>query len=358
MNPLRMIRSAAIRSRFARLLLLILAFTAAYSPVRAAIPPLFRVQAGLSVNNISLIINDLDPLSQQIGNYYQNARKVPAENLIHIRFETGQTVISPAKFQEIMKIVRNRTPESVQAYVLTWNTPYRVGCMSVTTAFAAGYNESFCAKGCNPTLTSPYYNSKSGAPYSDYGWRPTIMLAGRSFESVTRLIDRGVASDHTYPIGKAYLLSTSDKARNSRAHWFNPIKQAFKNLWDVEVIQADSIRNRSDVMFYFTGLTRVPDIRSNRFLPGALADHLTSTGGKLTDSRQMSILEWLEAGATGSYGTVVEPCNFPQKFPNPGIVMSNYLRGSTLIEAYWKSVAWPGQGIFVGEPLAKPFGGP
>jgi hypothetical protein len=32
-----------------------------------------------------------------------------------------------------------------------------------------------------------------------------------------------------------------------------------------------------------------------------------------------------------------------------------YLRGSSLIEAYWKSVAQPGQGIFVGEPLAKPF---
>jgi hypothetical protein len=27
-----------------------------------------------------------------------------------------------------------------------------------------------------------------------------------------------------------------------------------------------------------------------------------------------------------------------------------------LIEAYWKSVAWPGQGIFIGEPLARPFG--
>ena len=25
------------------------------------------------------------------------------------------------------------------------------------------------------------------------------------------------------------------------------------------------------------------------------------------------------------------------------------------IEAYWKSVAWPGQGVFIGEPLATPF---
>jgi hypothetical protein len=37
------------------------------------------------------------------------------------------------------------------------------------------------------------------------------------------------------------------------------------------------------------------------------------------------------------------------------MLMDYYLRGNTLIEAYWKSVAEPGQGIFVGEPLAKPF---
>jgi hypothetical protein len=36
--------------------------------------------------------------------------------------------------------------------------------------------------------------------------------------------------------------------------------------------------------------------------------------------------------------------------------MQNYLRGQTLIEAYWRSVQQPGQGIFIGEPLARPFG--
>jgi hypothetical protein len=70
----------------------------------------------------------------------------------------------------------------------------------------------------------------------------------------------------------------------------------------------------------------------------------------------MSALRWLEAGATGSYGTVTEPCNFVDKFPRPNIVIDRYLNGETLLEAYWKSVAWPGQGVFIGEPLARPFG--
>jgi hypothetical protein len=71
----------------------------------------------------------------------------------------------------------------------------------------------------------------------------------------------------------------------------------------------------------------------------------------------MSSLRWLEAGATGSYGAVVEPCNYPAKFPVPAVVMAHYLQGETLIEAYWKSVQMPGQGIFIGEPLARPFAG-
>jgi hypothetical protein len=32
--------------------------------------------------------------------------------------------------------------------------------------------------------------------------------------------------------------------------------------------------------------------------------------------------------------------------------MRRYLDGETLLEAYWKSVAMPGQGIFIGDPLA------
>jgi hypothetical protein len=35
--------------------------------------------------------------------------------------------------------------------------------------------------------------------------------------------------------------------------------------------------------------------------------------------------------------------------------MRHYLAGETLIESYWKSVAMPGQGLFIGEPLAAPY---
>jgi uncharacterized protein (TIGR03790 family) len=90
--------------------------------------------------------------------------------------------------------------------------------------------------------------------------------------------------------------------------------------------------------------------------PGALADHLTSFGGQLTGrSGQTSALAWIDAGATASYGTVSEPCNHVQKFPHPQLLLLHYLQGASAIEAYWKSVRWPQQGLFIGDPLAAPF---
>ena len=109
--------------------------------------------------------------------------------------------------------------------------------------------------------------------------------------------------------------------------------------------------------FYLTGLADVPQIATNTYLPGAIADHLTSYGGYIPQNGgQMSIVRWLEAGATASYGTAFEPCNYTNKFPNALTLLPHYFRGETVIEAYWKSVEWPGEGVFVGEPLARPWG--
>jgi hypothetical protein len=142
-----------------------------------------------------------------------------------------------------------------------------------------------------------------------------------------------------------------------RAAGYPALRAQMQRILPTEIVEADVLENKSDVMFYFTGLTHVPSLDRNRFLPGAVGDHLTSAGGVLFGGGQMSSLAWLQAGATGSYGAVVEPCNFPAKFPVPAIVMAHYLQGETLIEAYWKSVQMPGQGIFIGEPLARPFAG-
>jgi len=227
--------------------------------------------------------------------------------------------------------------------------------MSITTAFAFGYDPAFCADGCKPTRPSSYFNSRATLPFTELNIRPTMSIAATSFDQAKALIDRGVQSDGSFPFGTAYLLSTSDTARSVRRKWYPIVEAMFRDRLNVRELQQDALMNKNDVLFYFVGKESVEGLETLRFVPGAIADHLTSAGGVLTGGSQMSALRWLEAGATASYGTVTEPCNYLQKFPHPAVVIGHYLEGETLIEAYWKSVNMPGQGIFVGEPLATPF---
>jgi hypothetical protein len=91
------------------------------------------------------------------------------------------------------------------------------------------------------------------------------------------------------------------------------------------------------------------------FVPGAMADNLTSYGGLIFEaSGHTGVTNFLTAGATASYGTIVEPCNWLQKFPVPHTYFYQ-ARGFPIAECYYQSLANPFQGILVGEPLAAPF---
>jgi uncharacterized protein (TIGR03790 family) len=309
----------------------------------------------LGAAQLAVVINVADPLSVAIGDYYVQARHIPQRNVARVAFGYHRTIIGAAEFAALKAAIDAQLPPDIQAYALTWARPYRAECMSITAAFAFGFDTRYCATGCQLTRLSRYFDSDSPLPYGELGVRPAMSLAAATLSEAKSLIDRGVRSDGTAPPGTAYLLYGGDPARDVRAMGYADAAMLARQRVRIAILNARELQNRPDVMFYFLGATRVSGLETIHFLPGAVADHLTSYGGKLTDSSQMSSLQWLEAGATASYGTVLEPCNFVTKFPSPALLMRRYLAGETVIEAYWKSVAMPGQGVFIGEPLAAPY---
>ncbi len=326
---------------------------AAAAPAQVAIPP-----PRLGPDQLAVIVNDADPLSVRIGDYYRRARKLPAENVIHVRFDPHATNLPPAEFKQLRKTIDSATAARIQAYAITWAKPYRVDCMSITSALSFGFDRSWCSSHlCAATRRSPLYGYSGASPWTDRGVRPSMSIAAENFADARALIDRGVAADGTRPKGTAYLVSTSDRARNVRAALYPRLERNMRGWIETRIMQTDALRERDDVMFYFTGKAHIEQLDTLTFLPGAVADHLTSSGGRLTDSGQMSALRWLQAGATGSFGTVVEPCSLPGKFPNPALLMELYGSGRTLLQSYWTSVQQPGEGIFIGEPLASPYAG-
>jgi uncharacterized protein (TIGR03790 family) len=312
--------------------------------------------SGIVSKNLAVIINDQDPYSVEIGAFYIKERLIPSSQVIHISIPSDVSELPVSQFRWILRDVNKRVPQHIQAFALAWTKPYRVGCQSITSAFAYGIEPGLCQRSCKATRLNPYYaRGDVNKPWEELKLRPTMLLAASSINQGKTLIRKGLASDSSAPGGTGYLMSTSDPARNSRASLFDEAKRSVGNKFKLEIVHSDTLSNARDVMVYFTGLKWVDKINSNHFLPGAVADHLTSFGGNLTETSQMSALRWLDAGATGSYGTVVEPCNYIAKFPHPGLFLIYYLRGDSLIEAYWRSVAMPGQGLFIGEPLARPW---
>jgi len=322
-----------------------------------------RMTGRLTNADIGLVINSADPYSVEVGEFYARARHIPPSRVLRVDLPV-KPALTPEEFDRLKVAVDAHFKGDTQALALAWTMPYAVACNSITGALTLGFDPGVCANpaaGCEPTRRSAYFDSATSRPYTDLGVRPSMLLAAGDVASAKRLIERGVASDHSLglkgaPPVYAHFVVTSDAARSVRAALFPPPGLVRRANVIVDVAHAQALQNVHRVLVYETGLTWVDKLDTVQWVPGALADHLTSFGGQLDGSSgQMTALAWIDAGATASYGTVSEPCSHPQKFPHPQILLLNYMQGATAIEAYWKSVAWPLQGVFIGEPLAAPF---
>ena len=310
----------------------------------------------LGPKNVALVINDADITSVKVGEYYRALRGIPDANIVHVKIHSAPRKLSVEEFNRLKFDIERQLHSEEQVILLAWTAPYAVECNSITAALMFGYDADQCKNTCAPGKPNPYFDSASKSPLSDHGIRLAMLLPSDSFVRAKAVIDHGVQSDAGVFRATAYYLRTSDVNRSSRAQFFPP--NGFnipRSGLAVVNVQSDNLAGASDVMIYQTGLPWVENLDTLTFMPGALADHLTSVGGDLYGKSQMSALRWLDAGSTASYGTVSEPCNYWQKFPNPIVLLKWYVQGATAVEAYWKSVAWPTQGLLIGEPLAAPY---
>jgi uncharacterized protein (TIGR03790 family) len=308
----------------------------------------------LTADRLGVAYASADPASVRLAWYYAGRRGIPASNLVGLPIP-DKAVLSRGDLAPLRMLLLQKLPSSVQSLLLIWPRAYAVECMSVTTAFAAGYRPGFCEPGCARTERNPLFDSQGWLPADTVGWLPAMLLPSKDEPLARAVIDAGVRSDGTRPSGTLYLVRTRDAARNVRAGGYADTEALLGRRVGIIERRVPAEDAPADAIGYFTGTDRVSELHRITFRPGAVADHLTSFGGVLEGGVQMSAVEWLRQGATGSYGTVSEPCNHLDKFPSPGVFFDHYLRGDSLLEAYWKSVAMPGQGLFIGEPLARPY---
>jgi uncharacterized protein (TIGR03790 family) len=310
---------------------------------------------GLSTARLGVLYNIDAPSSREVALYYAAQRAIPPANVLGIHLPDVD-VISPEAFPPIRLQALEQLPTTVQSLLLVWSRPYAVGCMSVTSAFAAGYRSQFCPLRCTRTPISPLFDSDGWLPADTVGWWPAMLLPTDDEGLARALIQRGIAADAAGSPGTVYLVRTSDASRNVRAAGYAAAEMMLASRLRILELSTPVNREVSDAIGYFTGVAQVEELPRIHFRNGAVADHFTSKGGNLHGTSQMPAIAWLKQGATATYGTVSEPCNFVEKFPNPLVLFEHYTHGETALESYWKSVQMPGQGLFIGEPLSRPYG--
>lgn len=319
-----------------------------------------RSEGRMRAADIGLVINIADPYSVAVGEHYIAARRLAPAQVLRIELPTRAT-LTQGEFERLRSAIDAHFGAATQALALAWTAPYAVACNSITGALALGFDSALCRQTCGASMASRYFNSAGSRPYAEHGMRPSMLLAAPDVAQARALIDRGVAADGSLarrgrPVVTALFLETSDSARRVRRVLYPPAGPLRPAGVDVRVVPAAELNHAPHVLLALTGSVRVDLDPAPDWVPGALADHLTSVGGALLGEHgQSTALEWIASGATASHGSVSEPCNHLQKFPHPQLLLLHYLQGATAIEAYWKSVLWPQQSLFVGEPLAAPF---
>ena len=309
----------------------------------------------ISAATLGVVINTNDPDSIAAAADYMRLHGIPEANAIRVALPVRDT-LSLGEFAHLNDHLRGRKRD-LAAFAVVWAKPFRVACMSLTAAIAFDGDMAACAQGCRTTRVNRWYFDPDGELPRTREHTPAMLVTAGDLEETRALMRRGALAAQPSDDALALLVVSGDRARDVRQPSFARLVTDPPRRVRIER-RSGFPERASDVMFYFTGAVRVPGLAQVEFLPGAVADHLTSAGGNLYGSSQMSALDWLTAGATGSYGAVVEPCNFVSKFPDPERFIRRYTAGDTLIQAYWSSVEMPGQGIFLGDPLARPYGEP
>jgi uncharacterized protein (TIGR03790 family) len=355
----------------------ILALLLASSPVCASSGRAFNTLVVVNTNSLNSI---------ELGDYYAAAHGIPAHQICPLDIATNLTSITSNEFHDLIltpvtnHIAAEGLDGQIDFLVLSWDFPTRIRDVEgVTASLFYGFKNApghydppadVCKLAAG--TSNAFYRAERAFRSSD-GWNAingfiAFHLVASNLATAKLVVDRGAAAQASRPAGSIYLNSLGEFNRYERERHYAGTQFAFLSLpglpasCSIAILRA-TLSGKTNVIGHHDGYGSITaNARTNNlWLPGAYADHMTSWGGRIqgftNNTTQSTVLDWMGIGATASYGTIAEPCNYVQKFPAP-LMAFWHARGFTLGESYAMAVEAPYQGLFAGDPLAAPYAAP
>jgi hypothetical protein len=347
------------------------------------------VIAGGGPTGVVVVYDQNDPRSVTIANEYQQVRGIPERNMVPYAIPTSFSRTTAWDFVYSLRATlkaRGLEPQ-LQSIALAGITPLGSGTTDDSGAMLSLHSFLYLSPNFSEA-TSPFASSESlqkayvnpgditgPAPngtlamtatttYQGMRYWPVSSIgfpgkSGNSLREILGFLARAKARDGAKPAGGTiyWPLNTNIRSTQGRAWQINEVKEVWQQRGiRYQVTNAEIwVSDRPDVQGGIVGTERFTDI-GNSYMPGAWADHLTSTGGALDSFTpgQTPCSKWLRAGADGSSGTFQEPGLIPGKWPLANI--HTHLRaGASLVEAFWQSIYWPSEIVCLGDPLLQTF---
>jgi uncharacterized protein (TIGR03790 family) len=353
----------------------------------ACIAWVLPVAFALGPHEILLLANGGEPDSIEVAKAYARLRQIPDVNIVRLQLPAWKAdqppVMTPQDFTRLIwsPAVQAAKARGINDHILAWvystHFPIRIGSQPPVSLQGLTFmrNQMPSSKEIGDgSYVSPVFAGPDSPGGNSYGPQsfdsmrqllredmplPCMALGytgprGNTKAEVLACLQTGVRSDATSPTGSVYFITNGDVRSRCRQWQFPAAVVGLRRMGVNASIGEAFPEGRRDVIGIMMGTHTVTPAKVGRFLPGCMAEHLTSAAAFFDSENQTKISRWIAAGATASAGTVWEPMSIWSKFPNARF-FNHYTSGCTMIESFYQSIQCPLQIMLIGEPLAAPW---
>jgi uncharacterized protein (TIGR03790 family) len=337
----------------------------------------------LGPHELLVLANRQSPRSLELARSYMALRHVPAINLVELDLPPDLLEMPPDEFTRrvLSPALTAAKQRKLAGHILAWayslDFPIRIATDPPLSlqgfTFLRGHLPDRDAIR-NGSYASPFFAGPDNPRFQGFpsqaldvqsAWMnadmplPSMMLGfagphGNTTAEITAALERGRQADGTRPNGTIYFVTNTDIRSTCRQWEFEPAVAELRAAGISACITNALPSLQTNVLGILCGMADVAITSPVGFLPGAMADHLTSFGAAFDTPAQTKISAWLRAGATATAGTVTEPLSNWTKFPHARY-FAHLAAGCSTLEAFFQSLRCPLQTLLLGDPLASPW---
>ncbi len=346
-----------------------------------------HVAMALGPHEILVLANGGEVDSIEVAKAYARMRQIPDVNVVVLRLPTWKPNQAPVMTsQDFTRLIWSPAKQAAKArgiddHILAWvystHFPIRIDAQPPISLQGLTFMRNRMPEPkevADGSYVSPMFAGPNAHGANTYGPQsfdsmqqllredmplPCMALGytgprGNTKDEVLACLQTGTLSDATNPAGAVYFVTNSNVRSQCRQWQFPSAAAGLRNMGVRATIGEAFPEGKRDVIGVMMGTSTVTPSKVGRFLPGSMAEHLTSAAAMFDSANQTKISRWIAAGATASAGTVWEPMSIWSKFPNARF-FNHYASGCTMIESFYQAISCPLQIMIIGDPLAAPW---